>query len=250
MKVTGAIVALVVIAAAGRSVAQPLCPGDVNIDDTVTVNELVSAVNAALRGCPAPAGCSMTFDQESGDTDCLFVGRWHPLCGGSDLEALFFSDGAELVVSLFDPDIDLFADVVDDGIAELFAWQLVEGPIEEPEAVAGEVLLSDPPRVALTVFPDEPPFTIDDCNFERYEGRFAEEVEAGIFFGAGKAASGPAARTRVAAARERLRRMRADGTVQRLQGDAKLRRERRSAGQSTRRLAPTAPRGFTSGAGH
>ena len=249
MKVIRAIVMLLIIAGAGESVAQPFCPGDVNINDNVTVDELVSAVNAALRGCPEPAGCPMTFTQASGDTDCIFVGRWNPLCGGSDLEALFFSDGTDVVVSLFDPDIDLFAEVVDEGVATLFAWQLIDEPDEEPVALDGEVLLSDPPRVALTVSPVEPPFNIDDCDFERYEGRFAEVVPAALSSTSGKAASGAAALSRVTAARERVRRMRADGTVQRLKGDAKLLRERSGSAQSSRKMATTALRRFTSGAG-
>lgn len=236
MKLTHSIVAFLIIAGAGQSAAQPFCPGDVNISDNVTVDELVSAVNAALRGCPEPAGCPMTFDQESGDTDCIFVGRWHPLCGGSNLEALFFSDGAELVVSFFDPDIDFFADVVDDGVAILFAWMVFDDPEGEPEAVDGEVLLSDPPRVALTVSPDEAPFAIDECDFERYEGRFAEEVPAVLATTAGKAASSAAATTRVATARARLRRMRADGTLQRLKGDAQ---RRRNTGESPRKTRST-----------
>lgn len=237
MQIMRAIVALLIITGAGTSAAQPFCPGDVNISDNVTVDELVSAVNAALRGCPEPAGCPMTFDEESGDTDCIFVGRWHPLCGGSNLEALFFSDGTELVVSFFDPDIDFFADVVDDGVAILFAWLLFDDPEGEPEAVDGEVLLSDPPRVALTVSPDEAPFTIDECDFERYEGRFAEVVPALLSTTSGKAASSSAATARIAGARERLRRMRADGTLQRLRGDAK---QRRNSGQSSRKNAATA----------
>jgi hypothetical protein len=245
MKVTLAI-ALLIVVGAGRTAAQPFCPGDVNISDSVTVDELVSAVNAALKGCPEPVGCPMTFNQVSGDTDCVFVGRWHPLCGGSDLEAVFSSDGTELVVSFFDPDIDLFAEVVDEGVAELYAWQLIGEPKEEPVAVDGEVLLSDPPRVALTVSPSEPPFTIDDCDFERYEGRFAEVVPALLSITSGKAASSAESISRVAAAREHVRRMRADGTLQRLQGDATLRRQRRNSGESSRKIAPAAPRRFKS----
>lgn len=249
MKLTRAIIALLIIAGAGKSAAQPFCPGDVNIDDSVTVDELVSAVNAALRGCPEPSGCPITFTQASAETDCVFVGRWHPLCGGSDLEARFFIDGSDVVVSFFDPDIDLFAEVMDEGVATLYASQLIGEPNEEPVALDGEVLLSDPPRVALTVAPVEPPFSIADCNFERYEGRFAEVVPAALSITSGKAASSAEAHSRVAAARERVRRMRADGTAQRLQGDAKLRRQRRASGQSSRQIAPTAPRRFPPGAG-
>jgi hypothetical protein len=219
------LVAAIVIVAAGRAAGQA-CPGDVNLNGETTVDEIVASVNAALNGCPSPLGCPLGFAEPTGeDEGCFFVGRYHPLCGRSDLEATFFSDGAEVVISLFDPDIDFFADVVDDGIASLFASQEITDPPQDPQALEGEVLLSDPPREALTVFPDEIPFVIDDCDFERYEGRFAEYVIFGLV--GGSSASAASRRTaRLAASKARLRTMKEDPKLNRLKHETILRRQR------------------------
>jgi hypothetical protein len=223
MKATLPVAALLLVAVASTSVAQPFCPGDQNIDDSTTVDEIVAAVDAALNGCSAPVGCPFSFTEPGEAEDCIFVGRWHPLCGGSDLEAIFVVDGEDLIVSLFNPDIDVYAEIVDPGIAFLFAWEvLFEG--EEPEPIDGEVLLSDPPRVALTVFPDTIPFTISECNFERYEGRFAEVADA--FFPAGGAAVDTRVTSRIAASRQHLRRLDGDNHLQRLKREAAARRQR------------------------
>lgn len=239
MKAILGIAALLVMAVTGRGEAQPFCPGDSNIDDATTVDEIVAAVNAALNGCPLPVGCPLTFTEPGEFEDCIFVGRWHPLCGSSDLEAIFFIDDEDLIVSLFDPDIDFYAEVIDPGIAFLFAWQIPSTPGEEPQPLDGEVLLSDPPRVALTVFPDEIPFTIGDCNFERYEGRFAEVLG---FLLAGEAATDARVAPRVAASRERLRKLRGDARLLQLKQESALRRQRSSHdGASTTRRATSRP---------
>lgn len=234
-----AMAALAVLVLGGRSTAQPLCPGDFNIDDSVTVDEIVLAVNAALSGCPPPRGCPQAFDEPTPSrTNCYFVGRWHPLCGSSDLEAFFVSDGVDVVVGIFDPDVDFFAEVVSPGFAVLYAWQVPDTPGEEPVAVDGEVLLSDPPRVALTVSPFEVPFSISECNFERYEGRFAEVLTSSAL-ASGTAAAGGRVAARAAAARERLQAMGRNGILKRLKHRTERGREESRLPRST---AATTPR--------
>ena len=118
------------------------CPGDFNLDEMTTVDEIVASVDAALNGCPAPVGCPIAFDEPTADDEaCFFVGRYNPLCGDSSLEAYFVSDGVDVIISFFDPDIDFFAEVVDDGIADLFAWQEITDPPQDPVEIEGEVLL-------------------------------------------------------------------------------------------------------------
>ena len=39
-----------------RAIAQPVCPGDLNSDGVVTIDEILGAVNAALNGCPSSSG--------------------------------------------------------------------------------------------------------------------------------------------------------------------------------------------------
>lgn len=49
---TLAAAAAMVLAAHG-AMAQPMCPGDLGGDDEVTVDEILTSVNNALKGCPA-----------------------------------------------------------------------------------------------------------------------------------------------------------------------------------------------------
>jgi hypothetical protein len=216
------------IVAAGATTATARCPGDFNLDENTTVDEIVAAVDSALNGCPAPVGCPIGFAEPTADDEaCYFVGRYHPLCGDSNLEAYFVSDGQDVVISFFDPDIDFFAEVVDDGIAELFAWQEITDPQQDPVTIDGEVLLSDPPREALTVSPTEVPFAIDDCDFERYDGRFAEYV---IFSPAIAKDGGGASAERKArgiASKARLRQLSLSGDLARLKAE---KRSRQSGG--------------------
>lgn len=231
MKTILAVATSLIVATLAAGEAQT-CPGDLNRDRMTTIDEIVAAVRAALNGCPPARGCPRRFDDAAEMESCLYFGRWNPLCGGPDLEAVFFGDGEELIVSFFDPDIDFFADVVTDGVAFLYAWEAISEPPREPEPIEGEVLLSDPPGEALTVFPYEIPFSIDGCDFERYEGRFDRLFIFDSFAasgGRGTAASRVSARA--AASKARLRSLRSDPHLVRLKREAALRRPRAPAGR-------------------
>jgi hypothetical protein len=231
MKTILVLTALLILTTTATGGAQT-CPGDIDRNNMTTIDEVVAVVRAALVGCPPARGCPLRLDEPTELETCFYFGRWNPLCGGSDLEAFFTSDGEELVVSFFDPDIDFFAEVVTDGIAFLFAYELITEPPEEPQPLEGEVLLSDPPGEALTVFPYEIPFTIDDCDFERYEGRFDELVVFEPFSVSAGAAAAPSRVTaRAAASRARLRALRDDPNLTRLKREAALRRSTPATGK-------------------
>ncbi len=237
MRLALAIATVLTVATANSGWAR--CPGDFNLDELTTVDEIVAAVDSALNGCPAPVGCPLRFDQRAGEDDvCFFAGRHHPLCGISNLEATFFSNGEDMIVSFFNPDIDFFAEVADDGIAVLYAWQEVGEPPQDPVEIQGEVLLSDPPREALTVSPFESPFDIENCDFERYEGRFAEYLSLSSSSSAGSAAA-PATRraARNAATKVRLRTIKADARLSRLKDEAMQRRQQPGPSKARRRSA-------------
>lgn len=219
------------------------CPGDFNLDETTTVDEIVAAVNAALNGCPAPVGCPFHFDEATDpDEDCFFVGRHHPICGPSNLEALFFSDAEDVIVSFFDPDVDFYAAVVNAEFAMMYAWEEITNPPSEPIEIVGEVLLSLPPREALTVTPFENPFTIDECNFEEYDGRFAEYV---AFFAAlakeGGSATAARRAVRRTASKTRLQVAKADPVLSRLKREALSRPQGTGSRGARRNASPAVP---------
>ena len=106
---------LVATSAAG----QPCC-GDCNGDGSVAINELVTAVGAALNSCSAPVGtptrqptptrtptpatCPFKFNNEvTTDNVCGYIGSAEAPCDGTFEEAaVWFTSGATVTVDLFD----------------------------------------------------------------------------------------------------------------------------------------------------
>src|SRR5262249_33826932 len=69
--------------------ADETCPGDVNDDHMVTINELITDVSAALIGCPAPL------------TNLPIAGSWLLVfrnSGGGDAEALQITSAGSVAI--------------------------------------------------------------------------------------------------------------------------------------------------------
>lgn len=65
--------------------ASSTCPGDFNNDGSVTVNEIILAVNAALDGCPTPGPTQSCGLQQTGQTECDQGSGTLDACPGSPL---------------------------------------------------------------------------------------------------------------------------------------------------------------------
>ncbi|MBX3024794.1 hypothetical protein KF840_07775 [bacterium] len=182
---------------AGQAGAQ--CCGDCSGDGNVTINDLITAVNNALNGCAAvtPTGgtpatptrtptptrqptatrtpnnrCPSTFSTQ-GSNLCLFNGTFNRSCGGS-LNGTFSSNGRLLFVTLATnlvqpPTVSFSANVTSATTATLVAWSSDDFQTSRP--TTGSVTLNNN-GAQLVVFPDNPPFMIQSCNFVQYLGAY------------------------------------------------------------------------------
>jgi hypothetical protein len=167
---------------AGTAAAQ--CCGDCDGNGVVGINELITAVNKSLGGCsdatptevptatPTPSNrCPFTFDDRG--NLCSFRGRFNQGCG-EELVSTLTSDGAQLIIQIdtnlsFPPTV-LFAAVVDSPTsAHLTAWS--SDSFQTTRVTSGQVELAASGE-QLVIFPDDPPFMIQSCNFVRYAGAY------------------------------------------------------------------------------
>ena len=197
--VSASLVSALVWSMAGSARAQ--CCGDCNGDGAVTINELITAVNNALSGCgaatatlertvtptrtptlthkptvtPTPVPhCAFTFTDTNGNGACVFQGTYNRGCG-SALNSTFLSTGTLLTVEIATMDnpqaFVFFRAMVDSSTsASLEAWS-TDGFQTSNHPIAGVIQLNDNGS-QLVVFPNDPPFMIQGCNFVQYLGTY------------------------------------------------------------------------------
>lgn len=191
MKGLGLVLGLAASLWVGSADAQ--CCGDCDGSGSVTINELIIAVNNALTDCGAPTPtqpppstptpqptvtrtptnrCPRTL--EDGDGTCAFRGRFNNGCG-NQLDSVLFSNGTTVVVAidtqLDSPPVVYFAaNVVDDTHANLTEWSN-DNFQNHRRIVSGELELTNN-REDLVIFPNSSPFAILSCAFVRYQGDY------------------------------------------------------------------------------
>jgi hypothetical protein len=181
---------LLSVALAGHAAAQ--CCGDCAGDGEVTINDLIKAVGNALDGCMAvvtptvgpsetptkqptptrtPVRCPRDFT--SANNQCVFNGRYNQGCG-SAVNAAFSVSGTTVVVTVAtgvtNPALVRFAAQRSTGsLANLTGWSSNDFQTVNP--VAGVVELQGG-GTQLVIFPNDPPFMIQGCNFVQYVGEY------------------------------------------------------------------------------
>jgi hypothetical protein len=168
---------------------------------------------------PPGEGCPIDFADDNfdvGTTDCFYVGRWNQSCGAADLEVRFISDLAnsagedDLVIIDFtqflDPPLFYGARTTSPTTAELIGWFTATDASDLTEA-PGDLALDNAGAV-LRIEPDSVPFSIESCDFVRYQGMLTEVVEPAAQRAAASAPVSPAAfeRLRALRAKQVLRR--------------------------------------------
>jgi hypothetical protein len=86
------LVGVLAITLALRTAAAQQCPGDLNCDQHVTIDEIVTAVNAALNECPAGTSCNGRFPA-SGQTTSYGPGSDGAVRAGAPLSYTDNGDG-------------------------------------------------------------------------------------------------------------------------------------------------------------
>lgn len=188
-----------VLLCAGAGPVAGQCCGDCAGDGSVTIDDLIRAVNNALGGCPqetptvgpsptrtrVPTNtrkptatrtpndrCSSTFNTE-GNNLCTFRGTYNRGCG-NEVNSTFSSNGSILVVTIATgiadpPTVSFSANVTQGSRATLTGWSPDNFQTVNP--VAGSVRLNDDRR-ELEVFPNSTPFSINSCPFVQYLGAY------------------------------------------------------------------------------
>ncbi len=116
--------------------------------------------------------CPFTFNA-SGNNLCAFRGSYNRGCG-SVLNSVFSSNGSTVVVTIATnlpnpPTVSFSANVTSGTQAALTAWSTDD--FQTINLTAGAVQLNDN-RSELVVFPNNPPFMIQGCNFVQYIGEY------------------------------------------------------------------------------
>jgi hypothetical protein len=180
-----------ILASAGGAAAQ--CCGDCRGDGSVTIDDLITAVNNALTNCGAPTStpeptatptrrptatrtpadvCRSTFTDNSGGT-CVFRGTFNRGCGNA-LNATFASNGTAVIVTidtmLSNPRQVQFSARVDTATAATLTGWSTNG-FNTTNPTAGDLDLTDGGG-QLVITPNDPPFMIQGCNFSQYIGDY------------------------------------------------------------------------------
>jgi hypothetical protein len=195
---TRAAIAGVLLFVAQHASAQ--CLGDFNGDGSVTINELIIAVNNSLNGCqngeptqtptPMPGSCPIDFSDDNsqqGTPDCFYEGPWNATCGKDNLQThwiSFLHNPADptsvdiVVVELlgFTPSLFYGAGTTSPTTAELIGWY------QKPDAsdlhtAPGSLTLGGS-GTTLEIVPDAVPFQVDNCDFVHYDGSLINVSQA------------------------------------------------------------------------
>jgi hypothetical protein len=196
----------------GNAAAQ--CCGDCAGDGSVTIDDLIKAVNNALNGCSQPPTategtpatptrtppptkkptntrkptatvtpqprCASTF-QTQGNNLCLFNGTFNRGCGNA-ISSTYSSNGTIILVTLATgvvspPTVSFRAAVTSATNANLTAWSTDN--FQTINLVSGAVNLNSD-GAQLEIFPNSPPFSILSCQFVQYLGAFQPPRSADV----------------------------------------------------------------------
>ncbi len=195
--------ALVCTLAAG---AQAQCCGDCNGDGTVSINELITAVNNALLGCgaatPTPGRgtpthkptatpttaphCTLSFTNQNNSGVCDFQGTFNRGCG-SALNTVLSTNGlgqgcdaqglgppfVQVILATeiqSQPFVSFSAHVDSATSASLCAWS-ADGFQTRTNLTAGVLQLNNG-GTQLEIFPNSFTFQIQSCDFVQYLGAY------------------------------------------------------------------------------
>jgi hypothetical protein len=190
------LLAIFLVGALASSAAAQCC-GDCAGDGSVTIDDLIRAVGNALDGCaetptvgpsatptrqPTPTRTPIRCPRDFTDTNnqCTFNGRYNAGCG-SAVTAAFAVSGTTVVVSVNtglsgSQAVVRFAAQRDTASsANLTGWS--SNNFQTTHPVAGLVELQDSGE-QLIVFPNDPPFMIQGCNFVQYVGDYLQPRSA------------------------------------------------------------------------
>jgi hypothetical protein len=114
---------------------------------------------------------------------CVYIGGWSQICGHSQLGASWLGDGQSVVAAITTEPLAFFRGAVTSATTATLTDWATQQDFSDAQPLSGSLELSGDGR--LLISPTEPPFSIDECNFDMYSGAF-NGVQ-----GPGRGAAGP-----------------------------------------------------------
>lgn len=186
------IFSLVFAVSTGVALAQP-CPGDLNGDRHVSVNELITSVGSSLNGCPGTqptatqrratptptpiqARCPYEF-QHAADPDlgpfCDYIGPWNQNCNGAQF-ASWASTGSLVVVAIPTSTANIVVllggSVIGPGQASLEQWSIDGFQTSAP--LSGAITLTQDGHLRVNVPNAAFWLGSEACPFSAYNGTY------------------------------------------------------------------------------
>ena len=101
---------------------------------------------------------------------CLYLGGFSQICPQSQLGASWITDGQNVIAAVTtDPAAFFQGSVTSATTATLTQWA-TQSDFSDAQPLSGDMTLSGDGR--LLISPTEPPFSVDNCNFDMYSGAF------------------------------------------------------------------------------
>jgi hypothetical protein len=116
--------------------------------------------------------CPFLFTDTTGGSAgvCLYVGSFSQICGHNQLGASWLTNGQNVVAAITTDPAAFFRGEVSSGTtATLMDWA-TQPDFSDAQPLSGSITLAADGR--LLIAPTDPPFSIDGCNFDLYDGTF------------------------------------------------------------------------------
>ena len=115
--------------------------------------------------------CPFVFtDSVGGSGVCLYLGSWSQICGHNQLGASWLGDGQNVVAAITTDPVAFLRGVVTSATTATLTDWATQQDFFDAQPLSGSMELSSDGRLLIT--PTDPPFSIDQCNFDMYSGAF------------------------------------------------------------------------------
>ena len=116
--------------------------------------------------------CPFLFTDTTGGSSgvCLYVGSFSQICGHNQLGASWLTDGQNVIAAITSDPVAFFRGEVSSATTATLTDWATQQDFSDAQPLSGSMTLSGDGR--LLIAPTDPPFSIDGCNFDLYDGTF------------------------------------------------------------------------------
>lgn len=100
----------------------------------------------------------------------MYVGGWSQICGHNQLGASWLTDGQNVIAAITTDPVAFFRGTATSATTATLTDWATQQDFSDAQPLSGSMTLSDDGH--LLISPTEPPFSIEACNFDMYNGAF------------------------------------------------------------------------------